>query len=103
MPEYLGFGEVGAQALQQFGHRPLLRCRARVGRLAAGVDAALVAYAEAVGVVVLGVGSDHLLGTAWMYHAVAGDVVVVAGGAEAARLVARLEGFCAEAAVSPGG
>ena len=52
---------------------------------------------------VLGVGSYHRLGTAGMDLAVAGDVVVVSDGYEAAGLVAGFEGFNTEAAVCPGG
>lgn len=45
-----------------------------------GIEAALVADAYGVGVVVQGVGSYHRLGTAGVDLAVAGDVVVVADG-----------------------
>ena len=103
VPYDVGIGKICSETLQQFGHRPLLRCGARVGRLAAGVESALVAYAYAVGVVVLGVCSDHLFGPAKVDESVAGDVVVVAYGAETACLVARFKVFHAEAVVCPGG
>ena len=103
MPYDVGVGEIGSETFQQFGHRPLLRCGARVGRLAVGVESALVAYAYAVGVVVLGVCSCHLFGPAKVDESVARDVVVVAYGAEAACLVARFKVFHAEAAVCSGG
>ena len=51
----------------------------------------------------LGVGSYHRLGTAGVDLAVAGDVVVVADGYEAAGLVAGFEGLNTKAAVFPGG
>jgi hypothetical protein len=38
----------------------------------------------------LGMGTDHLLGTAWVDFAILGDVVVVTGGGEASCLVAWL-------------
>lgn len=52
---------------------------------------------------VLGVGSYHRLGSAGVDLAVAGDIVVVADGYEAAGLVAGFEGLNTKAAVCPGG
>lgn len=52
---------------------------------------------------VLGVGSYHRLGTTGMDLAVAGDVIMIANGYEAAALVAGFEGLNTEAAVCPGG
>lgn len=56
-----------------------------------------------MGVVVPGVGSYHRLGTTGVDLAVAGDIVVVADGYEAAGLVAGFEGLNTKAAVCPGG
>lgn len=56
-----------------------------------------------MGVVVLGVGSYHRLGTTGVDLAVAGDVIMIANGYEAAGLVAGFEGLNTEAAVCPGG
>lgn len=51
----------------------------------------------------LGVGSYHRLGSAGVDLAVAGDVIMIANGYEAAGLVAGFEGLNTEAAVCPGG
>ena len=50
----------------------------------------------------LGMGADHLLGTAWVDFAVLGDVVVVTGGGEASSLMAGFEVFYREIAVGSG-
>lgn len=50
-----------------------------------------------------GVGSYHRLGSAGVDLAVAGDVIMIANGYEAAGLVAGFEGLNTEAAVCPGG
>ena len=92
----LGIGIVGAEALQQLYHRALLGLGAGVGGMAVAVEAALVADADAVGVVAEGMGTRHLLGTAGIDFAVFGDVVVVADGLEAARLVTGFEVFYRE-------
>ena len=92
----LGIGIVCAEALQQLCHASLLGRSAGVGGMAVAVEAALVADADAVGVVVLGMGAGHFLGTAGIDFAVFGDVVVVADGLEASRLVAGFEVFYRE-------
>ena len=98
-----GVGVVEAEAPKERCHAALLGVGAGVGGEAAGVEAALVADAYGVGVVVPGVSSYHRLGTTGVDLAVAGDVVVVADGYEAAGLVAGFEGLNTEAAVCPGG
>ena len=50
----------------------------------------------------LGMGADHLLGTAWVDFAILGDVVVVTGGGEASGLVAGFEVFYREISVGSG-
>ena len=50
-----------------------------------------------------GVSSYHRLGTTGVDLAVAGDVIMIANGYEAAGLVAGFEGLNTEAAVCPGG
>ena len=50
----------------------------------------------------LGMGADHLFGTAWVDFAVLGDVVVVTGGGEASGLMAGFEVFYREIAVGSG-
>lgn len=69
----------------------LLGVGAGVGRDAVGIEAALVADAYGVGVVVLGVGSYHRLWTTGVDLAVAGDVVVVADAAIATGFMAGFE------------
>ena len=99
----LGFGIIGAEALEKFYHGLLLGWSASVGRIAVGIKAALVANANAVGVVMLGMGTRHFLWTARIDHAILRDVVVVADGAEATSLVAGFEGFNREITVGSGG
>ena len=91
--EDLGFGIVGAEALEKFYHRLLLGWSACVGWIAVGIETALVADADAVGVVMLGMGAGFALGAAWVDHAVLRDVVVVTDGTEATSLVAGFQGF----------
>ena len=99
----LGLWIVGAEALQEIFHTLLLRLGTGVGRLAVLVEAALVADTDAVGVVVAGVGSRLVLGTAGIYHAILRDVIVVADVAEAAGLVAGFQLLHREASVGTGG
>ena len=51
----------------------------------------------------LGMGTDHLLGTAWIDFAIFGDVVVVADGLETTRLMTGFKVFYREIAVDSGG
>lgn len=55
------------------------------------VETALVADADGVGVVVAGMGADHLFGAAEVQLSVAGDVVVVAAAFPAFGLVHLVE------------
>ena len=96
MTENLGFGIVGAEALEKFYHGLLLGRSASVGGIAVGIETALVANANAVGVVMLGMGAGFALGAAWVDHAVFRDVVVVADGTEATSLVTGFKGFYRE-------
>ena len=50
----------------------------------------------------LGMGTEHLLGTAWLEYAILGDVVVVTGGLEASSLMTGFEVFYREIAVGSG-
>ena len=50
----------------------------------------------------LGMGTDHLLGTAWIDFAILGDVVVVTDGLEATSLVTGFKVFDREIAVGSG-
>ena len=51
----------------------------------------------------LGMGTDHLLGTAWVDFSILGDVVVVTDGLEATSLVTGFKVFDREIAVGSGG
>ena len=79
-----GFGVVDAERLEQGVQSGFLRCGAGVLGTALGVETALVADADAVLVVVAGVGAGEVLMAGLVQLAVALYVVVVAGEAEAA-------------------
>ena len=103
MAENLGVRIVETQTPQESLKTVLLRLGARVGRIAVGIKTALIADADAVGIVVLGMGANHGLGTARIDGSVLSDVVVVADGAETTRLVAGFKCFDREVAVGSGG
>ena len=88
---------------EQLFHRLLLGGGAGVGGIAVDIESAFVADADRVGVVVLGVCADDRLGAAGVCGAVLGDVVVIADGGEAARLVAGFEGRHGEVLGDAGG
>ena len=94
--EDLGFGIVGAEALEKLYHGLFLGWGSGIGWTAVGIKAALVADADAVGVVMLGMGAGHLLGTARIDGAVLGDVVVVADGFETSGEVTGFQVFYRE-------
>ena len=79
-----GLGVVDAERLEQGVQSGFLRCSARVLGTALGVETALVADADAVLVVVEGVGAGEVLVARLVQLAVALYVVVVAGEAKAA-------------------
>ncbi len=87
----LGIGIVLLQRAEQREEGLLLGRGAGVGSAATFVEASLVADADGVGIVVAGVGADHLLGTAEVQLSVAGDVVVIAAALPAAGLVHLVE------------
>ena len=78
-----GVGVVDAEGLQQGVEGGLLRCGAGVLVIALGVETALVADADAVLVLVAGMGAGEVLVARLVQLAVALYVVVVAGEAEA--------------------
>ena len=80
----------------------LLGWCAGVGGMAVGIETALVADADAVEVVMLGMGADFFLGTTGVEVAVLGDVIVVTNLCEATSLVARLQILNAEVLVHTG-
>ena len=73
-----GLGITSVQVFEQRAERCLLCLGTRVGGLTANVQPTLVAYADGVGVVVLAVGTDHVLRAAWLDLSVTTDNVVVA-------------------------
>ena len=78
MPYNHSAGVTPVKLFEQFAHGSLLHVRSRIGGLTADVQPALVADANRVGVMVLAVGTDHPLRTAWLYCSVPTDYVVVA-------------------------
>ena len=90
MTEDLGIGVVLFQGTEQMPEGCLLGRGTGVGGATFLVEASLVADAEGVGVVMAGVSTDHLLGTAKVQLSVAGDVVVIAAAFPATGLVAGL-------------
>ena len=83
----LGIGIVLLQRTEQREEGLFLSRGAGIGSLAMGIEATLVADTDGVGVVVAGVGTDHLLGATEVELSVAGDVVVVAAALPAASLM----------------
>ena len=74
----LGTREASVQVFEQQPERHLLCHGTRVGGLAADVEPTLVADAYRVGVVVLAVGTDHVLRASQFQISVTTDDVVVA-------------------------
>ena len=79
-----GFGVVDAEGLEQGVQSGFLRCGAGVLGTALGVETSFVADADAVLVVVAGMGAGEVLVAGLIQLTVALYVVVVAGEAEAA-------------------
>ena len=96
MTEDGGIGVVEAEALEEFFHRYLLGESTGVGWFAVGIESALIADADAVGIVVSGVSANLSLRSARVEGAVLGDVVVVADGFETSCEVAGFQGFDCE-------
>ena len=89
----LGIRIVLFQRDEQRVEGELLGWGAGVGGAAFLIKATLVADADGVGIIMPGVGTDHLLGTAKVQLSVAGDVVVVAAALPATCLVHLVEPF----------
>ena len=96
MTEDGGIGIVEAERVEEFLHRYLLGEGTGVGLLAVGIESALIADADAVGVVVTGVGADLSLWAARVEGTILGDVVVVADGFETSCEVAGFQVFYRE-------
>ena len=89
----LGIRIVLFQRDEQCVESELLGRCAGVGGAAFLIEATLVADADGVGIIMPGVGTDHLLGTAEVQLSVAGDVVVVAAALPAFGFVHLVEPF----------
>ena len=87
----LGIGIVLLQGAEQREESFFLSRSAGVGGAAFLVETALVADTDGMGVVVAGMGADHLFGAAEVQLSVAGDVVVVAAAFPAFGLVHLVE------------
>ena len=96
MTEDGGIGVVEAEALEEFLHRYLLGEGTGVGWFAVGIESALIADGDAVGVVVSGVSADLSLRATRVEGTVLGDVVVVADGFETSGEVAGFQVFYRE-------
>ena len=96
MTEDGGIGVVEAEAAEEFLHRYLLGEGTGVGWFAVGIESALIADGDAVGVVVSGVSSDLSLRSARVEGTIFGDVVVVADGFETSCEVAGFQVFYRE-------
>ena len=66
------------QVFEQLSHRNFLRLSTRIGWITPDIKPTLVADAYRVGIMVLAVGTDHVLRTAWLNRSVTTDHVVVA-------------------------
>ena len=96
MTENGGIGVVEAERVEEFLHRYLLGEGTGVGWFAVGIESALIADGDAVGVVVSGVSTDLSLWAARVEGTILGDVVVVADGFETSGEVAGFQGFDCE-------
>ena len=93
MADNLGIGIVLFQRDKQRVESELLGWGAGVGGAAFLIETALVADADGVGIIMPGVGADHLFRTAEVQLSVAGDVVMVAAALPATGLVHLVEPF----------
>ena len=96
MTEDGGIGIVEAEALEEFFHRYLLGESTGVGWFAVGIESALIADGDAVGVVVSGVSADLSLRATRVEGTILGDVVVVADGFETSGEVTGFQVFYRE-------
>ncbi len=83
MTEDGGVGIVGLQGTKEGDEGGLLFLGAGVGFTALGVDASLIADADAVLVVMAGMGAREVFMTGLEHLTITGDVIVVGGEAEA--------------------
>ena len=93
MAEDLCIGVVDLQRSEQSDKGSTLGRRTSIGGTAFLVEASLVTDTDGVGIIMPGVGPDHLLRTTLMELAVTGDVVVVAAAIPAFGPVHLVEQF----------
>lgn len=103
MTQDFGIGIVYAQAVQELLHRYLLGQGAGVGRMAVRVEAALIADAYRVGIVVADMGPDLALRSTGIEGAVLGDVIMIADVAEPTGFVTGFQSLYREVLVYSGG
>ena len=99
----LGIGVVDLQRAEQGDEGGTLGRGSGVGSTAFLVETSLVADADGVGIVVAGMGADHLFGTTEVELAVTGDVVVVATAFPAFGTMHLVEHLKGEVLVRAGG
>ena len=93
---HLDVRETVVEVDDQPEHRILLGRRSGVGYAASGIQSALIADGDAVGVVVSGVSSDLSLRATRVEGTILGDVVVIADGFETSGEVAGFQVFYRE-------
>lgn len=79
-----------AEALQKRIQSLILGWSARIGRLAVLVETSLITDADAVGIVMTGMGSDFRFRTPRIYHTILRDVIMIADTLETAGKMAGL-------------
>lgn len=80
-----------AEALQKRIQSLILGWSARIGRLAVLVETSLITDADAVGIVMTGMGSDFRFRTTRIYHTILRDVIMIADTLETAGKMAGLQ------------
>lgn len=97
MTQYRADGRVAAtQVGDEASHGCLLDWRSRIGYAARWRETALIADADAVGIVMLGMGAHLILWAAWIDDAILRDVEVIADALETTSFVACLQGLYGE-------
>ena len=91
MAQYLGIRIVGSQTVEKVFHRLLLFGSAGVGRVPVLVKTSLITDADAVGIVMTGMGSDFRFRTTRIYHTILRDVIMIADTLETAGKMAGLQ------------
>ena len=103
MTKDLGIGVIDLQSSKQGDEGMLLGRGAGVIGFAVGIETSLIANANRMGVIVTGMGSNHIFGAALVEFAILGDVIMVAGGLVTSSLVTGFEVFRREVASDASG